>query len=294
MVSRVDVAIHAGALLGEGPRWNADTQQLLWVDIEGRAVHVSDPATGEDRTIPVGSRAGVASWTTRADAVLVALADRLALLDLGDESLLTLAEIPHGGHMRTNDGACDSAGRFWVGSMALDETPRLAALYRFADGVLDRVLDHVSLSNGIAWSPDGTLMYYVDSPSHQVDVFDYDVASGTLASRRRFVRIDPDGTPDGLLVDDQGGVWVAIWDGRAVRRYDASGRLDQVVDVPAEHVTACCFGGPDRRSLYITTAAPEGNVFVTDAGVSGPPAHRFRLAEGRSSLSPEDDPASAR
>src|SRR3954469_426009 len=184
MLARVEVAVPAAARLGEGPRWNPGRERLLWVDIEGRAVHVSDPSTGADRAIPVWSRVGCASWTTEPGGGLVALADRLALLDLRDESLRTLVDVPHPGHMRTNDGICDAAGRFWVGSMALDETPGAAALYRYADGALERVLDGLALSNGIGWSPDARLMYYVDSGERRFDVFDFDLERGTLADRR--------------------------------------------------------------------------------------------------------------
>jgi sugar lactone lactonase YvrE len=136
-----------------------------------------------------------------------------------------------------------------------------------------------ALSNGLDWSPDAALMYYVDSESYRVDVFDYDLASGSISGRRPFVSVDrTDGTPDGLAVDDEGCVWLALWGGRAVRRYEPDGTLDRVVDVPAENVTACCFGGEDRRSLSITTAAADGSVFVTDAGVPGPPARPFHVA----------------
>jgi sugar lactone lactonase YvrE len=210
--------------------------------------------------------------------VLVALADRLALVDLGNESLRSLVEIPHAGHMRMNDGACDPVGRFWVGSMGLAVTPGAAALYRYAEGSLERVVDGVTLSNGLGWSPDACLMYYVDSESYRIDVFDYDLAAGAISGRRPFVPIDrADGTPDGLAVDDEGCVWLALWGGHAVRRYGPDGALDRIVDVPAENVTACCFGGDDGRSLYITTAAPDGSVYVTDAGVSGPPPQRFHV-----------------
>jgi sugar lactone lactonase YvrE len=294
MVSRVDVAIRSDALLGEGPRWDATDGRLLWVDIEGRVLHISDPAAGTDRAIRMWSRVGSASWTTSENILLVALADRLALLDLRDDSLSTLAEIPHAGHMRLNDGVCDPAGRFWVGSMALAETPGAAALYRFAGGVLERVLDDVTLSNGLGWSSDGSRMYYVDSPTQRIDVFDYDGGAGSIANRRPFAEIDgADGIPDGLAVDDDGCVWVALWGGRAVRRYSPEGALVDVVHLPAEHVTACCFGGDDLRSLFITTAAPDGSVFVTDAGVAGPPAQRFQLEP--SSTAPSDaEPTSAR
>ena len=294
MVSRVEVAIRSEALLGECPRWDPLARRLLWVDIEGRALHIADPVRGEDRSIPLWSRVGAASWTTSATTVLVALADRLALLELEDGSIRTLVEVPHAGHMRMNDGACDAAGRFWVGSMALAETAGVAALYRYADGALARVLDGVTLSNGLGWSPDGSRMYYVDSLAFRIDVFDFDVVAGTIANRRPFVTVDrADGTPDGLAVDDEGGVWLALWGGRAVRRYSDDGSLDRVVDVPALNVTACGFGGDDRRSLFITTAAPDGSVFVTDAGVAGPAPHAFQI-DGSSTAPSDAEPTSAR
>jgi sugar lactone lactonase YvrE len=280
----VEVAIQARALLGEGPRWDAASRRLLWVDIEGRALHLFDPARDDDRAIPLDDRVGAAA-PTESGGVLVALADRLALVDPDDESVRTLVELPHGPELRLNDGACDAAGRFWVGSMALDEAPGAAALYRYSsDGGLERVLDGVTLSNGLGWSPDGGTMYYVDSPTYRIDAFDFDVATGAISGRRRWVAIDRDaGIPDGLAVDDEGGVWVALFGGAAVRRYGPDGALDRVLAVPAEKVTACCFGGDDGRSLYVTTASIDvgdeqplaGSVFVTEVDVSGPPARPF-------------------
>lgn len=261
------------AVFAEGPRWDAAARRLLWVDIEAGELHVFDPATGEDRAIPVGARIGAAA-PTHGGEVLVALADRLALVDLADESSRTVVEIPHGPELRLNDGACDPAGRFWVGSMALDEAPGVASLYRYSlGGGLDRMLSDVTLSNGLGWTPDGSGMYYIDSLAYRVDLFDFDVVTGAISRRRPFASIDPaDGIPDGLAVDVEGGVWVALFGGGAVRRYDAAGRLDRVVDVPAEKVTACCFGGDDGRSLFVTTAS---TVFVTEVGIAGPPAQRF-------------------
>ena len=284
----VDVAVHADALLGEGPRWDAAARRLLWVDIEAGVLHLFDPASGHDRAIPLGSRVGV-GVPTSSGRVLVALADRLAVVNLGDESVRTVAPVPHGDGMRLNDGACDPAGRFWVGSTALDFAPGAGALYRYSPGgALERVLDAVTLSNGIGWAPDGRLMYFIDSLTYRVDVFDFDVASGALSGRRCFVSAQrSDGIPDGLAVDEEGGVWVALWGGGAVRRYDADGTLDVVVHVPADNVTACCFGGGDGHSLFITSASMDlsaeqrrnqplaGSVFVTDAGIAGPPAQQF-------------------
>ena len=280
----MDVAIPAQALLGEGPRWDARSRRLLWVDIEGRALHVFDPASGHARDLPLGSRVGSAA-PMDSGGVLVAVADRLAVVDLDDGSTRTLVEIPHGKGMRLNDGACDPAGRFWVGSMALDETPGAAALYRFSHGSgLDRVLDGVTLSNGLGWSRDGTTMYYVDSPTYRIDAFDVDVAAGEISGRRQWVAIEPGaGIPDGLAVDDEGGVWLALWGGGAVRRYAPDGALDLVLEVPTDNVTACCFGGDDGRSLYVTTASVDldeeqplaGSVFVAEVDVSGPAAQPF-------------------
>ena len=282
----MEIAVRANAKLAEGPRWDAATGRLLWVDIEGCELHVLE--SGEDRAIGLDAMVGVAAPTS-SGAVLVALADRLALVDLADESVRTLVRLPHGPALRSNDGACDAVGRFWIGTMDLDETPGAGALYRF-DGRLERVLDEVTLSNGIGWTRDDTRMYYIDSPVQRVDIFDFEVASGRIDDRRPFVAIDEsEGIPDGLTVDDEGGVWVALYGGSCVHRYDESGRLDAVLEVPALNVTSCCFGGDDGRSLFVTTAAPDGNVYVTQPGVSGPPAHVFHAGGSRTAPSDADE-----
>ena len=173
--------------------------------------------------------------------------------------------------------------------MALDVTTGAGALYCY-DGRLRRVLDEVTLSNGIGWTRDDARMYYIDSPVQRVDLFDFEFASGRVDDRRPFVSIDEsDGIPDGLTVDDEGGVWVALYGGSCVHRYDESGHLDAVLEVPAENVTSCCFGGDDGRSLFVTTAAPDGNVYVTQPGVSGPPAHVFHAGGTRTAPSDADE-----
>ena len=279
----MEIAVRANAKLAEGPRWDAATRRLLWVDIEGCELHILE--SEEDRAIGLDAMVGAAAPTS-SGAVLVALADRLALVDLADESVRTLVRLPHGSALRSNDGACDAAGRFWIGTMGLDQTPGAGALYRY-DGRLQRVLDDVTISNGIAWTRDDTRMYYIDSPVQRVDIFDFELASGRVDDRRPFVSIDEsEGIPDGLTVDDEGGVWVALYGGSCVHRYDESGHLDAVLAVPAENVTSCCFGGDDGRSLFVTTAAPDGNVYVTQPGVSGPPAHVFH--EGGTRTAPSD------
>jgi sugar lactone lactonase YvrE len=282
----MEIAVRANAKLAEGPRWDAAARRLLWVDIEGCELHVLE--SGEDRAIGLDAMVGAAAPTS-SGAVLVALADRLALVDLADESVRTLVRLPHGPALRSNDGACDAAGRFWIGTMALDETPGAGALYRY-DGSLERVLDEVTLSNGIGWTRDDTRMYYIDSPVQRVDLFDFELVSGRVDDRRPFVSIDEsDGIPDGLTVDDEGGVWVALYGGSCVHRYDESGQLDAVLEVPAKNVTSCCFGGGDGRSLFVTTAAPDGNVYVTQPGVSGPPAHVFHSGGTRTAPSDAEE-----
>ena len=258
------------AALGEGPRWDAASASLLWVDIDRGLVHHGDSTTSWGE--PVGAAAPV-----EGGGVLVATASGLVL------DGRVLARFPHGPDLRANDGACDPDGRFWIGTTARDHRAGAGTLYRF-DGALVPVVEGVTISNGLGWSPDRSLMYYVDTPTRRIDVFDYD---GELADRRVFAEVD--GLPDGLCVDDDGGVWVALWGGGRVQRYDAGGTLVHEVAVPAENPTACCFGGVDGRSLFVTTAAPDGRVYVTDAGVSGPPAQPFRRT------APSDaDPTSAR
>src|SRR4051812_33548839 len=272
----VELALEAHAALAEGPRWDARIERLLWVDIDGRALHRFDPASGQDVTTPLPDRVGSAAPTADPDRVLVALADRLAVVDVRSGELEPLIAIPHPvPELRANDGAVDPAGRFWIGTMAVDESPGKGALYRYDGDELVTVLAPVDLSNGLDWI--GERMYFADTPTQRVDLLDYDEATGAVADRRPFVTIDEaDGSPDGLVVDDEGGVWIALWGGGAVRRYDAGGELTATLEVPADNVTACWFAG-DR--LFITTAASSqplgGSLFVAEPGVSGPPARAF-------------------
>jgi sugar lactone lactonase YvrE len=187
-----------------------------------------------------------------------------------------------------NDGKCDPSGAFLAGTMHRDEVAGAGALYRLSpDGSVDRLISGVTISNGLGWSPSGDRMYYVDSPTQAVDVVDYD-AFGPLGGRRRFAEIAPaDGMPDGLAVDAEGGVWVALWGGSQVRRFTADGMLDDIVELPVSQVTSCAFGGEDWGELYITSASWEydearfqdeplaGAVFAARPGVSGMPTSRF-------------------
>ena len=162
---------------------------------------------------------------------------------------------------RMNDGRCDPAGRFWAGTMAdrWEDAPAAGALYRLdgTSGALaaTKVVGGITVANGIDWTPDGRHMYYVDSPSQQVDVFDFDGDTGTPRNRSAFVTVPAaEGLPDGLVVDADGGVWVALFGAGVLRRYSPSGRVDREIRLPATLVTSAAFGGPDLADLYITTA----------------------------------------
>jgi sugar lactone lactonase YvrE len=253
------------ARLGEGPRWDAEAGRLLWVDIEGELVHAGD------RAVECGAMVGaVAPWAGA--VVLAALRDQLAAVDVAEGSLRPLAAVPHGRpNMRTNDGACDAAGRFWIGTMALDETPGAGALYRYdPDGILHTVLGEITLSNGLGWDARDRLMYYIDSRTQRVDVLDFDLPSGEVENRRPFAVVaEEDGIPDGLAVDDEGGIWVALYGGGRVRRFDPDGTVSGEVEVPVPRATACCFAG---SRLFVT--AREG-LFALEVPYSGPPARPF-------------------
>jgi sugar lactone lactonase YvrE len=181
---------------------------------------------------------------------------------------------------RMNDGGCDPQGRFYCGTMAYAETPGAGVLYRLdADLSVSQVLSGVTISNGLQWHADGRHAYYNDTPTGQVDLCDFDPEAGMLRNRRPFVRLEPGiGLPDGMAVDEQGGVWIALWGGGAVHRYDPTGQLTDRIELPVRQVSACTFGGPDRTTLYITTsrqglgedAEPgAGAVFAYPAGVRG-------------------------
>jgi sugar lactone lactonase YvrE len=169
----------------------------------------------------------------------------------------TVAEVPARDGIRFNDASVDPAGRVWIGSMHANETEPLGTLYRLDPGrVLTPVVTGVTVSNGLGWSPDGSRLYYADSPMRRIDVFDYDPATGEAFGRRVFADLSgADGVPDGLTVDLDGCVWVAMWGGGALRRFTPHGQQDAVLPVPVSRPTSCAFGGPDLTELYVTTAS---------------------------------------
>lgn len=271
------IAYHA-----EGPVWSARWDGLRWVDMLAGDV-LSLTAGGTVNRRHVGSIAAAVRPRRRGGAVIAV--ERGFALEDDDGTLTHLDEVWTDTAVRMNEGGCDPDGRFYCGSMAYDKQPGAAALYRLdPDRRVHVILDHVTISNGLEWSPDGTRAHYSDTATQRVDVFDYDRESG-LTGRRVFAQVPEDaGHPDGLTVDEQGGVWVALNGGGAVRRYTPEGVVDEVVEVPPRQVTACTFGGPSLDQLFITTSRENldpgvdplaGSLFRADVGIAGLPVREF-------------------
>ena len=287
--AEVEVAFHPGDELGEGVTWDAANRRLISVDILRGRIHLFDPASGSLRTLDAGQPVG-AAVPRRGGGLVLALRDGFATLDTESESLHMVAPVEFDKPgQRMNDGACDARGRFWAGTMCMQERPGLGSLYRLdPDGTVHTMATGVGISNGIDWSLDGTRMYYVDSLTQRIDQFDFDLSAGTIANRRPLASIDAnDGCPDGLTVDAEGGIWLALWGGSALHRYLPDGTLDRILRVPVTHPTTCAFGGPSLQDLYVTSATIKlseserrlqpyaGAVIRCRPGVTGRAAHPY-------------------
>jgi sugar lactone lactonase YvrE len=281
-----EVAVSAQCQLGEGPVWDLDRGLLWWVDLLAGSVHAIDPSTGARTRFDAGDAVG-AVGLTRGGGLVLALADSFALAGADGQDL---ARVPGFTIDRTairfNDGKPDPWGNFIAGTMAWDESGNPpGSLYRLApDGVVTELFGDVGLSNGLDWNDDQNLFYYSDTNIGRVDVFDTDPDTGALSGRRPFVTVPE---PDGLTLDAEGCVWLALWGSGELRRYTPDGRLDTVVRLPAWQVTSAAFGGPDLGTLFITTARegltpaeqaeqPQaGDIFACTPGVTGRPPFLF-------------------
>lgn len=290
-----ELVVDAHAVIGEGPWWDARAGLLYWIDVKGRRLHAFDPETAADRAVGLGKQPGTvvgrAAGGGRPGGLLMAMEDGFAFVDPGSGASTPLfdPEADRAGN-RFNDGKCDSAGRFWAGSMDDAEKGRTGALYRLGtDLSCERVLDGVGISNGIAWSPDDRTMYYIDTPTRRVDAFDFDAGTGRISGRRVAFELPRGmGFPDGMTVDEEGMLWIALWMGWGLGRWDpATGRLLAKVDLPIARTSSCAFGGPALDRLYITTASigvgpgeaagqsHAGGLFAYEAGIRGAPSVPF-------------------
>jgi sugar lactone lactonase YvrE len=285
---RVRVALHARDELGEGPFWDERAGELLRVDITRGRIHAWNPLDHRVATHELAGEVSAVVPREQAAGWLVAAGHRLLLCAGEAQRELAVVEDDRADN-RLNDCRCDPQGRLWAGTMSKRRTPGTAALYRLAPGGrIERVIAGTTISNGLAWSPAGDRMYFVDSTTQRIDAFDFDAAGGEVAHRRTLVEIDPnDGLPDGMTVDAEGGIWVCLFGGGAVRRYSPDGVLEAAIPLPVTNPTSPVFGGADLRTLYVTTARHRlsaeqlaveplaGAVLALDPGVRGLPGNRF-------------------
>ena len=269
-----ELAVDSACLLGEGPTWDAPRQRLIWLDIVGQVLHELDDK-GSHQTTDLDMRITCAVPDVDGGLVVASGHDVVGL-DVTSGATEPIATLPSMGSDGTNDGRVDPWGRLWVGTVDRSGENR-AGLYRVSrDGSVEMMRGDVALSNGIDWSPDRSHCFYVDSWSHRIAVISLN-ADGDPVDSETLAEVDV--VPDGLTVDSDGCVWVALWDGGGVRRYTPDGRLDRIVDVPGGFVTSCAFGAD--TTLYITTARKgldedalaaqphAGGLFAVDAGVTG-------------------------
>ncbi len=260
---RVEVVLDAGARIGESPTWAAEQRMLYWIDVKAPALHRFDPASGDDRRWRLPADVGAFALTTDLGTAIVALRDGIYRLDLAGGGLDRLADAPFDTRLhRFNEGACDSRGRFWVGTMfdplVPDEQPAQAAsLFRYTcSRGLVAAGDAASLHNGMGWNRDESLFYLSHSYAGTVHAYPFDAEAGELGGRRLFAVIEPGaGIPDGAAVDAEGGYWCALHGGGRLRRYRADGTLDREVRLPVSQPTMCAFGGDALDILYVTSAA---------------------------------------
>jgi sugar lactone lactonase YvrE len=298
----VDVALHLRAGHGEGPLWDAATARLWWVDITAERVHCFDPTSGGDCSWGTIGQPGGVVLGARGDP-FVARPEGLAMLDRGTGEMQMRVPIEQDRpENRANDVKVDDRGRAWVGTMAFDKRPANAALYRVDGDHVTCVVSGLTISNGPAFDEPRDRLYLADTALCVVDVFDFDVATGAVANRRRFLDLSEAGLwPDGMTVDRDGMLWVALGRASAVHRYRPDGALDGVVELPTANPTSVAFGGSDGGDLYITTSWTDcerrteeplaGAIFHCRPGVSGRPSPRCMTLPSDQRKAPPDDRA---
>lgn len=245
------------SLLGEGPTWSPRDSALYWVDILTPSVHCYDTHKGTDTEVKVGSMVSVAI-PKATGGLLVATPGGLMTLDLASKNLSFFChpESDRPGN-RYNDGKCDRMGRLWIGTLDMGTAANRGNLFRVnADGLWKKMDTGFTVANGLGWSPDNKRMYFADTPRRTIYVYDFDLMTGTIANRRAFITLDAsDGTPDGMTVDEDGCLWVAIWDAWRVSRYSPEGQEILRIKMPVPRPTSCCFGGANLDTLYVTSAS---------------------------------------
>jgi sugar lactone lactonase YvrE len=277
-------------VVGESPVWCAESQRLWWIDIRAPALRRLDPSTGALESFAMPDLCG-AVMLTRDARVLVSLRLGVFVFDPRTSVLAPLCA-PETASLdnRLNESKCDRRGRLWVSTMRDFGLATTGALYRIdAQLACTRMLGEITVPNAIAWSPDDRTMYFADTRDGRLRAYDFDADAGTLGTMRVLNAEGLPGRPDGAAVDEEGGVWSARYGGGIVARILPDGRVDRSVALPATQVTSCAFGGPDLRTLFVTTARQKltpaelaaqpaaGGLFAVDVGVAGLPEPRFTM-----------------
>jgi sugar lactone lactonase YvrE len=277
--------------LGEGAIWNYKAGELIWVNITDKILNFYNPKLKSNKEMLTGQMIGTVV-PAESGKMMVALENGFYQLEseTGSKKLIANPEEGIDGN-RFNDGKCDPAGRFWAGTMSTEGKPQAGALYRLdPDSSVHKMIDNVTTSNGIVWSLDYTKMYYIDTPTRKVMAWDYDNETGEIKNPETAIDVPEEmGYPDGMTIDAEGNVWIALWGGSAVGCWNPeTGELLRKIEVPAKNVTSCAFGDKDLGTLYITTARQgtgdeeleefplAGGVFKTRPGVKGVEAFFFK------------------
>lgn len=287
-VLSAELAVELDCDLGEGPFWDDAKQELYFVDITNKQIKIFSPSDSSVRTIQFSQELSAVFLDQNSELIVAARDGVFAASQDGTLKTLLAPIEPEDTSIRTNDAKCDITGRMWVGTMAFDFTPGVAALFSLDSKGLKEIVPVLTIANGMGWSRDQKNMYFIDSPTGRVDIFDCNLQTGELKNRRPFITFDvTGGIPDGLTTDEDGGIWVAFFGGGEVRRFDPSGELTHVVTLPVKQVTSCCFGGKDMSELFITTAryamnseslAREplaGSLFKLSTTFKGSKSHRY-------------------
>jgi len=254
---KFDVSVEKRALVGEGAIWDEDSQLLYWVDILGHEVYQYNPRSGLNRTIHTMQAVGTVVLRS-SGGLIVALQNGFGHIDLETERITPIGIDPEREitSNRFNDGKCDPAGRFWAGTMSFDGSANQGALYCLdVDGVVTKKMESVSISNGIVWTSDYSTMYFIDSTLNTVRAYDYDIDTGKIGNERIVCRNGGKGVFDGMTIDAEGLLWIAIYGGSAVKCYDPrDGSLKRELIMPFTNVTSCAFGGKNLDQMYVTSA----------------------------------------
>ena len=251
-----ECALDVKASLGECPVWSVDEQALYWVDINAPSLNRLDPATGLNTTWPMPQSIGCFALREQGGFV-VALRDGIWLASRNGKLERKVAEAPYDpAHHRFNDGRADARGRLWAGSMNEKRDASTAKLYRLdPDFTLTSVIPGLMVSNGLAWSPDGRTLYHTDTPTRTINAWDFDAATGAIANHRIFAQFTGEtDRPDGAAVDRDGCYWSAFYRGGKIVRISPRGETLSEFPLPAMCPTMCAFGGPDLKTVYVTTA----------------------------------------